>query len=269
MRIAVKLGYIGEGFHGYQRQVREPTIEGLLVQALTEAKLIRNPRLSRFSSAARTDRGVSALGQVVAFDVELPAKAVCERLARHLPWKIFPWAWAEVNDNFSPRRDALLKTYTYLLFPDLPHLPKYASVFEGTHDFSQFCRPSERNTIREVKIVAVEEGTPNVITFKARGFLWAQIRKMVSAMELMATGELDPGVVSAALRGEATLSLTPAPARNLILQEIEYDGVDFCVSVHCKERAAGSLQKSLARLEESVQVNRRLLVGLLGNAPST
>ncbi|MEM3512796.1 MAG: tRNA pseudouridine(38-40) synthase TruA, partial [Thermoplasmata archaeon] len=73
MRIAVKFGYDGTLFHGYQRQKNAETVEGRILSFLVDKNLLSaNPR---FASASRTDAGVSALGNVVAFNTpENPEK---------------------------------------------------------------------------------------------------------------------------------------------------------------------------------------------------
>ena len=64
----MKFGYDGATFHGLARQPGLRTIEGEVVKALSGAYAVRDIRTSRFQSASRTDRGVSALGNGVAFD---------------------------------------------------------------------------------------------------------------------------------------------------------------------------------------------------------
>src|SRR3990172_8393699 len=76
-RIAMKIAYEGSPFSGYARQPRLRTVEGEVVRALLRARAIDDNRSSRFEGASRTDRGVSAFGNVVAFDTWLaPAPAV-------------------------------------------------------------------------------------------------------------------------------------------------------------------------------------------------
>ena len=55
---------------GSQRQPDLPTVESEVISALTQIGAISTIDESRFGFASRTDKGVSALGHVVAFDTE-------------------------------------------------------------------------------------------------------------------------------------------------------------------------------------------------------
>lgn len=69
-RIALKIAYLGWDFHGFASQETvENTIEGHLFSALNKARLIEDRATANYSRCGRTDKGVSAFGQVVAFDV--------------------------------------------------------------------------------------------------------------------------------------------------------------------------------------------------------
>ena len=267
--MAVKLGYLGDGFHGYQRQPGKRTVEGCLIEALEETGLIADVKASRFSSAGRTDRGVNALGQVVSFDLEGTGKAACRRLNSMLPGDVFAWGQTAVPDTFDPRRGAISRAYTYLLRGkdiDPGEIRMHTDLFTGTHDFSQFSRPSERNNKRSVDEIEVVDGDPIILVFRARSFLWMQVRKMVTGLTSLARGELEPGEVSNALRGKR-LAVAPAPAENLILFDIDYPGVDFEVDGACVCSAKEFLNESISRLEAGISVRRKIMGGLLENAP--
>ena len=76
MRIALKIAYIGTDHHGFQVQTNAKTIEGELFRALYELKIINDPHEAKYIAAGRTDTGVHALGQVIAFNTEKPNIAV-------------------------------------------------------------------------------------------------------------------------------------------------------------------------------------------------
>src|SRR2546430_10283085 len=75
MRIALKIAYDGRAFFGYQRQPDRRTVEGECIAALRSAKIIRDTKEAFFRSASRTDRGVTAVGNVIAFNTSLSAGA--------------------------------------------------------------------------------------------------------------------------------------------------------------------------------------------------
>ncbi len=270
MKVAVKFGYVGQNYYGYQRQPDRSTVEGCVIRALKDCGLILDPRKSEFASAGRTDRGVSALGQVVAFRPMDPAKAIVKRLNSKLPRDIFAWAWADVPDSFSPRTHATSKTYLYLFHNphvDVSALESACRIFLGEHDFAQFSRPSQRATVREIEEIHVERTNPPRLYFRAKGFLWAQVRKIVSAIELVATNRLEESRVRDALAGRTHLALKPAPPENLILWEIEYPHVRFRVEGDSLLRAKEFLDASGRGLELALALRKTLLDGIARCAP--
>ncbi len=62
MRWAIKVYYDGRNFFGSQRQPDKPTVEGELLKSFEALKI----DVKGFVGACRTDRGVSALGNVFA-----------------------------------------------------------------------------------------------------------------------------------------------------------------------------------------------------------
>ena len=68
-----------------------------------------------FCSAGRTDRGVHACGQVIAFSTSYPDRAR-QALNLQLPLDVWCTASAEVADAFHPRFDARSCTVQVLLF---------------------------------------------------------------------------------------------------------------------------------------------------------
>ncbi|KAJ2378751.1 pseudouridine synthase deg1, partial [Coemansia sp. RSA 2603] len=81
-KIALKFSYFGWPYHGLAQQgslqgseekqraeEQYPTVEGALFRALAKCKLIADDASCGYSRCGRTDRGVSALGQVAALYV--------------------------------------------------------------------------------------------------------------------------------------------------------------------------------------------------------
>ena len=75
-------------------------------------KLFSDWRAAGFLSAGRTDRGVHARGQVIAFSTEFPDRAI-KALNIQLPPDIWCTAYSEVLPAFHPRYDARSRTYRY------------------------------------------------------------------------------------------------------------------------------------------------------------
>ena len=114
MRTALKVAYIGTDFHGFQVQPDVKTIEGELLRALSELNIIDNRHSANYIAAGRTDKGVHAIGQVIAFDTDNPDMVMPRAINSRLPGTIWTWAWSEVvPPGFDPRRDTLSREYRY------------------------------------------------------------------------------------------------------------------------------------------------------------
>src|SRR5215475_15596557 len=112
-RIRLTVEYDGTEFVGWQRQPNGRSVQQVLEGALAE--LLGAPVSA--AAAGRTDSGVHALGQVVAFDAPrmLPAKAYVRGLSSLLPPDLAVVKAEEVPDGFDPRRWATGKRYRYLI----------------------------------------------------------------------------------------------------------------------------------------------------------
>src|SRR2546426_531116 len=139
MRVALKIAYDGRAFYGHQRQPDRRTVEGECITALRSAKIMRDPTEAFFRSASRTDRGVSAVGNVIAFDAFLGPDSVLGAFNDRAR-DVWAWAAAAVPASFHPRH-AMERWYRYVLFGDVvePDLRAAARSFIGTHNFQAFC----------------------------------------------------------------------------------------------------------------------------------
>jgi tRNA pseudouridine38-40 synthase len=226
---AVKLAYDGRKFMGSQRQPGERTVEGETIEALQRIGAIRSPAGSRFRFASRTDRGVSALGNVASFTTSFERTALLRALNAAAPDVLF-YAWAEVPEGFSPRR-AKGRWYRYLLPSrglDVEEVRRCAALFEGRHDFRRFCKPDGRSTVKTMTSVDVTDaGELVVVDLRAREFLRSMVRRMVAAMAEAGAGRASLGEVARALEGE-DLSFGLAPPQQLTLMDVDH-GLDYRV----------------------------------------
>lgn len=63
--VALKIAYLGWGYQGFASQENtNNTIEEKLFEALTKTRLIESRQTSKYHRCGRTDKGVSAFGQV-------------------------------------------------------------------------------------------------------------------------------------------------------------------------------------------------------------
>jgi tRNA pseudouridine38-40 synthase len=228
MRVALKLAYIGTGYHGSQIQPDVSTIEGELYKALRDLGIIEDPKSANFVSAGRTDAGVHALGQVVAFDTEKLNLAIPRVINSKLPNSIWAWAHAIVPDDFNPRYDAVCRSYRYIMSGEQYDISKIRSATKlliGTHDFANFCTADEdRGTVRNVKRIDVRvSGAFTKIDVQADSFLWNMVRKMVTSLMMVGSGVRDLEWLEQMLDPESyEEGVEPAPAYGLTLMQVDY-----------------------------------------------
>jgi len=227
MRVAVKFAYDGREFHGYARQPQLETIEGKIVKSLIKHGFIGDTVESHFRSASRTDKGVSALCNIIAFDTDISKKRILQILSNEFT-DIAVYGIKDVVPDFNPRY-AKLRQYRYYLNGDnidSERAMSTANAFTGEHDFSNFARiESFRNPVRSIdNIVFTKDGNFLVIDFYAQTFLWHQIRRVVSAIIKVEKGKIEKkDIIDALENPNKKVDFGLAPAEPLILKDIVYD----------------------------------------------
>jgi len=263
MKIALKLAYLGEGYFGFQRQPDLVTVDSELRKALEKIGVINGD----FCYAGRTDRGVSALGQVIDFWID-EDKA---RLARprclngHLPRDIWAWAWAVAPVGFSARWNALWREYRYLLWHpglDLGKMLEAAEMLKGEHDFRNFSSAKE-DSVREVQKLQISDQS-GMLTFdvRANGFLWNMVRKIVCSLEMVGSGEKDLAWIENLLNPQINYGAPAAPAEGLILMDVGYENLEWQVDEYSRKRAAKALAVTVQRRMAGANVAREIMKGM-------
>ena len=225
---AVMIAYDGREFTGSQRQPDKRTVEDECIRALRKIRAIDSVEGSRFRAASRTDRGVSALCNVIVFETEFAP----ERLLRALnaaSEKVYFYAYAAVDAEFSPRR-ARQRWYRYFVSyekgMDLEAMDRAAQEFVGRHDFKRFCKSEGKSSEKTIdSVVLTRLGDMVVIDLKGREFLRNMVRRLVAAMLSVSDGSCTLEDVKEALQGR-DVSFGLAPAERLVLMRIDY-GIDF------------------------------------------
>jgi tRNA pseudouridine38-40 synthase len=223
MRVALKFGYDGSEFWGYQRQPKVRTVEGDILRGLKKTKMITDVKDNNFQSSSRTDRGASAIGNVIAFDTNFKKGHILKALNPNVR-DIYFWGIAEVEDGFNPRY-AKQRWYRYHLGKELDvnSMKSAASLFIGKHDFQNFCRESERSTIREIDSIKISrKGNFIYFDIRAESFLWNMVRRIVNSVAGYAKGELTKKIISEALAGKREIRGS-LPAHPLFLMDVSYD----------------------------------------------
>jgi tRNA pseudouridine38-40 synthase len=242
-RLKLTLEYDGTAYVGWQRQLNGTSVQEVVERALSE--LLATPVSTL--AAGRTDAGVHALGQVVAFDAAqtLPLSAYLRGLSALLPEDVSVVEANEVAADFDPRRDALGKRYRYLLsnrsvrsplrrsthwqlFVPLhvPAMQQAGRALLGTHDFSAFraanCEAlTTVRTLRELSVLAAED----VVQFELEGtaFLKHMVRNVVGTLVEVGRGRQPVSWVAEVLAsGDRARAGPTAPAQGLVLVGVRY-----------------------------------------------
>ncbi|MFQ5529369.1 MAG: tRNA pseudouridine synthase A, partial [Gemmatimonadota bacterium] len=113
VRYRATVEYDGSGFSGYQVQPSERTVQGTIESRLE--RLLDGP--VRIHAAGRTDTGVHAVGQEIAFDAPhgWTAADLARSLSSLLPGDVTIRNLRASGDGFHPRFDASARRYEYFI----------------------------------------------------------------------------------------------------------------------------------------------------------
>jgi tRNA pseudouridine38-40 synthase len=200
----------------------------------------------RIVGAGRTDAGVHALGQVIAFNVmwRHSAQDLQRALNAVLPMDIALRDCEIVHFDFHPRYDALWRQYRYTVWNDAVrsplwqryayHVPEPLDMLAmqratqhliGCHNFAAFGRaPKGSNTVRRVLQAGwITEGKRLIFEITADAFLRRMVRTIVGTLLQIGRGQRAPEEMALLVQGSAKrLAAPPAPAQGLCLVKIGY-----------------------------------------------
>jgi len=238
VRYRARVEYDGTDFAGFQRQPGRRTVQGELEVAL--ARLTPAGPV-RVEGAGRTDAGVHAREQVIAFDYHgrLTAANLERAMAATLPADIGLSGLRRTAAGFRPRYRARYREYRYLIWNgprsplreryalgvreplDVPAMARAALIFVGRHDFSAF-GGRDRQPVRTLHALRVV-GRGRLITVQVIGdaFLRQMVRRIVAALIRVGRGAADPADVAAALAGrQPAFQGETAPPHGLVLWRV-------------------------------------------------
>ena len=233
MRYAIKFAYDGTKFEGYARQPGKTTVEGNIIKAMKGLGIITTTRAANQQTASRTDRGVSAIGNVIAVDTDFAQDALCDALNSHLEGIVFHSAVA-VPDDFNARH-ARQRWYRYFFLkdqcPPVKELKTAAKLFVGEYNFRQFSKKSTGNETTILKIDSIEfteSGDFLLVDVKAHRFLWELVRRMLAAILELANGRVEPAFVKEMLENSVIhpKGFNPLEPEFLVLMDVFY-GFEF------------------------------------------
>jgi tRNA pseudouridine38-40 synthase len=263
MRVALKIGYIGTKYHGFQIQPEVPTIEGALFSALEKLGIIENRKEAKYSASGRTDKGVHAASQVISFDTLHP-KVSPRMINSELPRDIWAFTIAFPHYKFDARRDATSREYRYFLFSptpnsdlDISRMKEASESFIGVHDFSNFAQNSDGkgkgerySKIREIKGIEIRKSVPGtfiIIDIEANGFLRKMVRKIVAALMMVGREGKDKKWIEDLLEMKMREEIEAAPAFGLILKNVSYrnSNLNFVEDEYAKEKIRERLKTEI------------------------
>ncbi|XP_074546565.1 pseudouridylate synthase 1 homolog isoform X2 [Halichoeres trimaculatus] len=258
-KVVLLLAYSGKGYYGMQRNpgnAQFKTIEGDLVTALVKSGCIpenhgEDTKKMAFQRCARTDKGVSAAGQVVSLKLRLIDDTV-HRINEQLPSQIRVLGLKRVTQGFNSKNNCDARTYTYML-PTVAFSPKdydtrdvtgfrleletlqrvnrLFAMYKGTHNFHNFTSqkaandPSARRYITEMCCGEpfICSGTEfAVIMVRGQSFMLHQIRKMIGLVIAVIRGYAKEEVMERS-RGQEKVDVPKAPGLGLVLDKVHFD----------------------------------------------
>jgi len=238
-RFRLDLSFCGTLYEGFQRQPKKRTIQGELESAL--AGLIGKPL--DIHPASRTDAGVHAIHHVAHVDIDTPLSPedIKRLLNRMLPDDIRVIACTRVPGVFHARYDATGKTYRYrILHVDDPfraHLTMRADKIDfdmlkpillryvGIHDFQNFAKSTDKDTVRTIHRIDVrQDNDETIIDIQGEGFLRHMVRMMIA--RALDDYHKSKDTITATLRNPGKPIPKPlVPASGLHLVSVHYEPI--------------------------------------------
>lgn len=242
MRVRAVVAYDGTDYSGFQRQANGPTVQAALETALARV----SQEAITILAAGRTDAGVHAAGQVIAFDAVWRHRLddLHRALNAVLPADVAVQEVEQAAPDFHPRYDAHSRRYRYTLYNALVRWPlarryslhiahpldvaamqQAAQSLVGERDFATFGQPPQ-GAITVRRVLAVEWGGEMPwLTFdiEANAFLYHMVRSIVGSLLQVGQGRMSVEEFVAALAScDRSRAGPTAPPHGLCLMEVRY-----------------------------------------------
>jgi tRNA pseudouridine38-40 synthase len=242
VRVKAVIAYDGTGYSGFQIQKNAPTIQEELEHALVRLTGCE----TRVLASGRTDAGVHAEGQVIAFDTEWKHSIADLQRGMNavLPEQIAVRALEQADSAFHPRFDAVRRYYRYTVYwaavrnplaaryslhvtraLDLRAMQEAARHMIGRHDFWALGSPPQgNNAVRDVFRAAWSFEDPWLFfDIEANAFLYRMVRMTVGTLLRVGYGALTPDAFGVVVRQRDRAGAGPAvAAHGLCLKAVTY-----------------------------------------------
>jgi tRNA pseudouridine38-40 synthase len=239
------LAYDGTRYQGFQRQAAgKLTIQGELEHAIEKV----TAQGVIIMGAGRTDAGVHATGQVVAFDCAWrhSSDELLRAINANLPPDIALKFLSEAAAGFHPRYDAISRRYVYHFYAaavreplwdrvkwcvgpevDLNAMQAAADVLTGSHDFATFGQPTQGTvTIRHLHAAQFQAEADGAyrFTIEANAFLKHMVRSIMGSLVQVGRGLWTVEQFAEAFRAaDRSKAAATAPPHGLVLVSVRYD----------------------------------------------
>ncbi|KAJ7309711.1 hypothetical protein JRQ81_007772 [Phrynocephalus forsythii] len=282
-KIALLMAYLGKGYHGMQGDLlilgllsypavqrseislpssqrnmgssQYKTIEDDLVSALIGSGCIledhgEDMKKMSFQRCARTDKGVSAAGQIVSLKARL-IDDIVEKINDHLPPHIRIFGFKRVTRGFNAKKKCDARTYSYMLptfafahkdydcqdesfrlSPEaLATVNRLLACYKGTHRFHNFTSqkgPHDASAKRYIMEISCQEAFVRdglelaTIRVKGQSFMMHQIRKMIGLVIAVVKGYAPEAILEQSW-GEEKVDVPKAPGLGLLLERVHFE----------------------------------------------
>jgi tRNA pseudouridine38-40 synthase len=243
--VQMVLEYDGSRYFGWQLQKEEPTIQGIIEEAIRRMTGAH----SSLIASGRTDAGVHALHQVCHFKTssDIAPEALKRGLNALTPGDILVKDVRLAPRDFHARYSAKSKTYEYRVLnqpdPDVfvrayawhvPHDLDFAAMkacldlLQGRHDFTSFRASGSTNVNPEREMMRSELHRSDehhlIFVFEADGFLRHMVRNIVGTVIEVGQRRFSPDDFEHILDArDRRLAGTKAPPQGLYLTMVKYD----------------------------------------------
>ena len=252
-RVALVIQYQGTHFHGWQRQLKQRTVQEEIEQVLES--ILSVP--TTLHGSGRTDSGVHAAAQVAHFDAStlIPAHRWADVLNSRLPNDILIRASTAVEKSWHARFSACSRRYRYTIYTDSrPNLfvrpyswhyylaPLDAEAMQaaltplsGRQHLAAFHRAGSRRPHSWVEMQAAEcerQGPFIRIELQASGFLYGMVRLIVGMLVEVGRGIRSPGQFTELWQQQRRdLVKYAAPPQGLCLLRVGYPDFPVCPEI--------------------------------------
>jgi len=261
VRYRAVLAYDGADYHGFQKLgTTQPSIQGTVEKALAA---VSSGQQVMVIGAGRTDTGVHATGQVIAFDLawKHDDNDLLRAVNAILPIDIAMQRLERAEPGFHPRYDATSRVYQYFVYEaqirqpmmarmswwvrppvhtrlDLDAMNWAAAKLLGIHDFASFGNPPQADqanatTIRQVFqsewFVEVPTQGTRLLSYciEANAFLYRMVRTIVGTLVAVGLNRMTIAEFIEAFQAKNRGRMgNLAPPHGLTLTEVTYNKTD-------------------------------------------